>query len=57
MTRSKCVVQIDGQVIPQRAYFCYLESIIHQDGEIEEDVIYSIKEGWLKWGSAYSIFM
>jgi len=36
--RNEHVVQIDVKKIPQSAQFCYLRSIIYQDGGIEEDI-------------------
>uniref|UniRef100_A0A1U7UYL3 Uncharacterized protein LOC104213328 n=1 Tax=Nicotiana sylvestris TaxID=4096 RepID=A0A1U7UYL3_NICSY len=42
-------VKLDGQVIPKRASFKYLGSIIQGDGEIDEDVTHRIGAGWMKW--------
>ncbi|XP_075104916.1 uncharacterized protein LOC142179004 [Nicotiana tabacum] len=42
-------VKLDGQVIPKRASFKYLGSIIQGDGEIDEDVRHHIGAGWMKF--------
>ncbi|XP_070056594.1 uncharacterized protein [Nicotiana tomentosiformis] len=42
-------VRLDSQVIPRRGSFKYLGSIILGDGEIDEDVAYCIRAGWMKW--------
>lgn len=39
-------VHVDGQGISQSAPNCYLGSIIHETGGIEEDMIRKIKAGW-----------
>jgi len=36
-------------------HFKYLGSIIQKDGEINSDVNYKIKAGWLKWRSATGV--
>ena len=42
-------LRIEDHEIPQSDSFCYLESIISKDGEIDEDVKHRIKSGLLKW--------
>ncbi|XP_070013810.1 uncharacterized protein [Nicotiana sylvestris] len=42
-------VKLDAQVIPKRASFKYLGSIIQGDGEIDEDVAHCIGAEWMKW--------
>jgi hypothetical protein len=39
----------DGQVVPKKDIFRYLGSMIQKDGDIDEDLSYRIKAGWLKW--------
>uniref|UniRef100_A0A1U7YLA6 Uncharacterized protein LOC104250021 n=1 Tax=Nicotiana sylvestris TaxID=4096 RepID=A0A1U7YLA6_NICSY len=41
--------KIDAQVIPKRASFKYLGSIIQGNGELDEDVSHCIGAGWMKW--------
>lgn len=53
--RNKYAIQIDSRDIPCTCQFLYLGSIIHEDGNVEEDVIYMIIVGWLKWRSASRI--
>ena len=42
MRKNDRVEQIDGQEIPHIVCFCYLGSIIHQDGETENNVIHRV---------------
>uniref|UniRef100_A0A0A9D438 Reverse transcriptase domain-containing protein n=1 Tax=Arundo donax TaxID=35708 RepID=A0A0A9D438_ARUDO len=44
-TRHEDEVCLDGQVIPQKNIFRYLESMLQKDGEINEDVSHRIKTG------------
>jgi hypothetical protein len=46
------VVRLDDQEIPKSENFRYLGSIIHKDGEIEKDMNYRLRGGWVKWRSA-----
>ncbi|XP_070004261.1 uncharacterized protein [Nicotiana sylvestris] len=48
-------VKLDGQVIPKRASFKYLGSIIQGNGEIDEDVTQRIGAGWMKWRLASGV--
>ena len=48
-------VTLDGQVVPQKDTFRYLGSILHKDGDIDEDVNHRIKAGWMKWRQASGI--
>jgi len=41
-------VAIEGAIIPRVERFRYLGSIIHENGEIGEDINYQIKVGWQK---------
>ena len=49
------VVSLDGQVVPRKDTFRYLRSILHKDGDIDEDVKHRIKAGWMKWRQASGI--
>ncbi|XP_070036950.1 uncharacterized protein [Nicotiana tomentosiformis] len=42
-------VKLYARVIPKRASFKYLRSIIQGNGEIDEDVSHRIGAGWMKW--------
>ena len=48
-------VAIDGAVIPRIKRFKYLGSIIHENGNIDEDINQRIKIGWQKWEKAFEI--
>nr|XP_009803440.1 PREDICTED: uncharacterized protein LOC104248812 [Nicotiana sylvestris] len=48
-------VKLDAQVIPKRASFKYLRSIIQGNGEIDEDVAHHIRAGWMKWRLAFCV--
>jgi len=41
-------VTIKGEIIPRVGRFRYLGSIMHEDGEIDEDINYQIKIRWQK---------
>ncbi|KAE8700250.1 hypothetical protein F3Y22_tig00110557pilonHSYRG00102 [Hibiscus syriacus] len=41
-------VSIEGHVLPSKDCFKYLESMIHKDGGVDDDVTHRIKAGWLK---------
>ena len=41
-------VAIEGAIIPKVERFRYLGSIMHEDGEIDEDINHRIKVGWKK---------
>ena len=43
------MIKLNGQKISLSKIFRYLKSIIQQDKEIDADIIYKIKTGWLKW--------
>jgi hypothetical protein len=47
--------RLDGQVVPKKDTFCYLRSMLQKDGDIDEDVSYRIKVGWLKWNQASGV--
>jgi hypothetical protein len=38
----------DDQVVPKKDIFCYLESMLQKDENIDEDVSHRIKASWLK---------
>jgi hypothetical protein len=42
-------VSLDGQVVPKKDTFRYLGSMLHKEGDIDDDVSHRIKAGWLKW--------
>jgi hypothetical protein len=42
-------VTLARQVVPRRDTFQYLGSMLQSDGEIDEDVSYRIRAGWVKW--------
>ncbi|XP_070017022.1 uncharacterized protein [Nicotiana sylvestris] len=48
-------VKLDAQVIPKRASFKYLGSIIQGNGELDEDVAHCIEAGWMKWRLAFGV--
>nr|CAB3475315.1 unnamed protein product [Digitaria exilis] len=43
------------KVVPQKATFRYLGSMLQQDGDIDEDVKHRIAAGWMKWRQASSV--
>ena len=46
---------MEGVVIPRVERFRYLGSIIHENGEIDEDINQRIKIGWQKWKKASGV--
>ncbi|KAE8728970.1 Detected protein of unknown function [Hibiscus syriacus] len=48
-------VCIEGHVLPSKDCFKYLESMIHKDGGVDDDVTHRIKAGWLKWRAATGV--
>nr|XP_009793871.1 PREDICTED: uncharacterized protein LOC104240693 [Nicotiana sylvestris] len=48
-------VKLDAQVIPKRASFKYLGSIIQGNRQIDEDVTHRIGAGWMKWRLASDV--
>ena len=50
------MVRLDDQEMVKSKSFQYLESLIHKDGEIEDDVNYRIRVGWMKWRGALGFF-
>jgi hypothetical protein len=42
-------VRLDGQVVPKKDTFHYLELMLQKDGDIDKDLSHRIKVGWLKW--------
>ena len=41
--------------MPRKDTFRYLGSMLHRDGDIDEDVSHRIKAGWMKWHQASSV--
>jgi hypothetical protein len=41
-------VRLDGQVVPKKDIFCYMESMLQKDENIDKDVSHRIKTSWLK---------
>jgi hypothetical protein len=54
-TQEEGDVRLNGQVVPKKDNFCYLGSMLHKNGDIDEDVSHRIKAGWLKWRQASGI--
>jgi hypothetical protein len=48
-------VKLGTQTIPLKTSFKYLGSILHESGDIDEDVSHRIKAGWNKWRMATGI--
>jgi hypothetical protein len=48
-TQKEGDVRLDGQVVPKKDIFRYLESMLQKDGDIDEDLSHRIKAIWLKW--------
>nr|XP_009774545.1 PREDICTED: uncharacterized protein LOC104224560 [Nicotiana sylvestris] len=48
-------VKLDARVIPNRAGFNYLGFIILGNREIDEDVAYRIRAGWMKWRLTFDV--
>jgi hypothetical protein len=42
-------------VVPKKDTFCYLGSMLQQDGDTDEDVSHRIKVEWLKWHQASGV--
>jgi hypothetical protein len=42
-------------VVPKKDAFCYLGSMLQNNGDIDEDVSHRIKAGWLKWRQASAV--
>jgi len=42
-------VSLKGQVVPKKDTFRYLGSMLQRDEDIDVDVSYRIKTGWIKW--------
>jgi hypothetical protein len=51
-TQEEGDVRLDGQVVPKKDTFHYLGSMLQKDEDIDEDLSYRIKAGWLKWHQA-----
>ena len=45
-------MSLEGQVVPKKNTFRYLGSMLQKDGDIDADVSYRIKAGWIKWRQA-----
>jgi hypothetical protein len=48
-TQKEGDVRLDGQVVPKKDIFRYLELMLQKDGDIDEDLSHRIKAIWLKW--------
>ena len=48
-------MSLEGQVVPKKYTFRYLESMLQRDRNIDADVSRRIKAGWIKWRQASSI--
>ncbi|XP_070050899.1 uncharacterized protein [Nicotiana tomentosiformis] len=48
-------VNLDAQVIPKRASFKYLGSIIQRNWEIDENIAHRIGAGWMKWRLSFGV--
>jgi hypothetical protein len=42
-------------VVPKKDTFHYLGSMLQKNGDIDKDVSYRIKVGWLKWRQASGV--
>jgi hypothetical protein len=42
-------------VVFKKDTFRYLESMLQKDGDIDEDVSYRIKAGWIQWRQASDV--
>ncbi|XP_070003743.1 uncharacterized protein [Nicotiana sylvestris] len=54
-TEAGLDMRLDSQVIPKKGSFKYLGSVIHGDGEIDENVTHRIGVGWMKWRLASGV--
>ena len=54
-TRDEEDISLEGQVVPRKDTFRYLGSMLQRDGDIDEDVSYRIKAGWMKWRQASDV--
>jgi hypothetical protein len=52
ITQEEGDVRLNG---PTKDIFRYLGSMHQKDGDIDEDVSYRIKAGWLKWRQASGV--
>ncbi|XP_070055460.1 uncharacterized protein [Nicotiana tomentosiformis] len=48
-------VRLASKIIPKKRSFKFLGSVIHGDGEIDEDVTYRIGVRWMKWRLASGV--
>jgi hypothetical protein len=46
---------LEGQLVPRKDTFRYLGSMLHSDGDIDENVSHRIKAGWMKWPQAFDV--
>ena len=53
-TREEEDISLEGQVVPTKDTFRYLESMLQRD-DIDEDVSHRIKAGWMKWRQASGV--
>jgi hypothetical protein len=48
---------LKGQVVPRKDIFRHLESMLHRDEDVDDDVSHKIKIEWQKWCQAYGHYM
>jgi hypothetical protein len=48
-------VSLDGRVVSMNNIFWYLRSLLQSDREINEDVSYRIRAGWVKLRQSFGI--
>jgi hypothetical protein len=54
-TQEEGDVRLNGQVVSKKDTFRYLGSMLQKDRDIDEDLSYRIKAGWLKWCQASGV--
>ncbi|XP_038713468.1 uncharacterized protein LOC120007344 [Tripterygium wilfordii] len=48
-------IELDGREVIKNMAFKYLGSIFQEDGDISDDIVNMIKNGWNKWKSASGV--
>jgi hypothetical protein len=54
-TQEEGNVRLDGQVLPKKDTFHYMEMMLQKNGDIDEDISHRIKDNWLKWRQASGV--
>jgi hypothetical protein len=54
-TQEEGDIRFDGRVVPKKDIFRYLGSMLQKNGDMDEDISYKIKAGWLKWRQASGV--